>query len=196
MERKQNRDLEADAKTVQRYATLCNLIEAIWIKRNDEDYYNVDLEDLPPLTSPQARRIATFIEELFEVSSSPQEFVEVPSTATPEQRKAIETWNGGRCLICGKMMANWGTGSNDACVDCDPESGKPLGIICGACKRKLDSFHHDPQLMRWTAEVIEEWERRAASSPPLDLSSRFDPKAFAAHMRELRERDKKAKAGR
>jgi len=49
-----------------RYMVLCNLIEAIWAKRLDRDYYNIDLTDLPPFTSPQARRIATFIEELFE----------------------------------------------------------------------------------------------------------------------------------
>jgi hypothetical protein len=48
----------------ERYMILCN-IEAIWLKRNDPDYYDVDLENLPRLTSPQARRIATFIEELF-----------------------------------------------------------------------------------------------------------------------------------
>lgn len=31
-----------------RYTTVCNLIEAIWEKREAKDYYNVDLTDLPP----------------------------------------------------------------------------------------------------------------------------------------------------
>jgi hypothetical protein len=30
-----------------------------------ENPWEVDLEDLPPVTSPQARKIALFIEELF-----------------------------------------------------------------------------------------------------------------------------------
>lgn len=48
-----------------RFMILCNLIEALWEKRMDEDYFNVDLENLPPATSSQARRIALFIERLF-----------------------------------------------------------------------------------------------------------------------------------
>lgn len=47
----------------ERYTIICNLIEALWFKRKDEDYYNVDLENLPNLTSPQARKIANFIIE-------------------------------------------------------------------------------------------------------------------------------------
>jgi len=34
------------------YATLCNLIEGIWLKRKDKDYFDVDLDNLPNLTSP------------------------------------------------------------------------------------------------------------------------------------------------
>ena len=49
-----------------RYTTLCNLIEALWMKRNDEKYYEIDLKHLPSITSPEARKIATFIEELYE----------------------------------------------------------------------------------------------------------------------------------
>jgi hypothetical protein len=37
-----------------RYMILCNLIEAIWLKRNDPDYCDVDVENLLRLTSPQA----------------------------------------------------------------------------------------------------------------------------------------------
>jgi hypothetical protein len=57
----------SDLEEIQsaRYAVLCKLIEAIWLKREDDDYYEIDLENLPPLTSPQARKIATFIEKLF-----------------------------------------------------------------------------------------------------------------------------------
>jgi hypothetical protein len=47
----------------EKYTTLCNLIEALWLKRLDADYYKVDLENLPNLTSPQARKIAMFIME-------------------------------------------------------------------------------------------------------------------------------------
>jgi hypothetical protein len=52
-------------KLAERYGILCNLIEAIWLKKDDPDYYDIDLENLPPLTSPQARKIALFIENLF-----------------------------------------------------------------------------------------------------------------------------------
>ena len=45
------------------YMTVCNLIEAMWLKRNDKDYYNIDTTNLPPMTSPQARKLATFIME-------------------------------------------------------------------------------------------------------------------------------------
>ena len=52
---------------VERYSVLCNLIETIWEKRLDDDYYNIDVDNLPEprMTSPQARKIATFIESLF-----------------------------------------------------------------------------------------------------------------------------------
>lgn len=50
----------------EKYTTICNLIEALWIKRKDEDYYNVDVENLPNLTSPQARKIANFIMDTLE----------------------------------------------------------------------------------------------------------------------------------
>ena len=50
---------------VLRYAILCNLIETIWARSRDKDFYNIDFHDLLPMTSPQARRIATFIEELY-----------------------------------------------------------------------------------------------------------------------------------
>ena len=48
------------------YMTLCNLIEAMWLKRNDKDYYDIDTANLPPMTSPQARKLATFIMETIE----------------------------------------------------------------------------------------------------------------------------------
>ncbi len=50
---------------VDRYMILCNLIEAIWLKRADKNYYDIDLDDLPAMTSPQARRVATFIDNLY-----------------------------------------------------------------------------------------------------------------------------------
>jgi hypothetical protein len=51
-------------QTADKYMKLCNLFEALWLKRNDTDYYDIDLDNLPPLTSPQARRLATFVFEL------------------------------------------------------------------------------------------------------------------------------------
>jgi len=50
------------SKQAIRYMTLCNLLEGMWMLENP---WEVDLEDLPPVTSPQARKIALFIEELF-----------------------------------------------------------------------------------------------------------------------------------
>jgi hypothetical protein len=51
---------------IDRYTILCNLFEAIFLKRLDKDYYNIDVENLPSLTSPQARKLASFVESLFE----------------------------------------------------------------------------------------------------------------------------------
>ena len=48
------------------YMTLCNLIEAMWLKRNDKDYYNIDTTNLPRMSSPQARKLADFIMETIE----------------------------------------------------------------------------------------------------------------------------------
>jgi hypothetical protein len=52
---------------VERYTLMCNLIEAIWLAaKSDEDNLNaLDLNDLPPLTSDGARRIASFIEDVY-----------------------------------------------------------------------------------------------------------------------------------
>jgi len=48
-----------------RYTTVCTSSRPIWQKRLDNDYYDIDLEDSPALTSPHARRIASFIEDLY-----------------------------------------------------------------------------------------------------------------------------------
>jgi len=48
-----------------RFMTLCNLLETMWAMKKP---WEVDTEELIPFTSPQARRIAGFIEELFEVA--------------------------------------------------------------------------------------------------------------------------------
>jgi hypothetical protein len=52
-------------ENAERYMTLCNLFEAIWLKRQDANYYDIDLNNLPAVTSPQARELATFVESLF-----------------------------------------------------------------------------------------------------------------------------------
>jgi hypothetical protein len=57
---------EVDSNDAARYAILCNLIETIWAQSEDEDYYDIDFDELIPFTSPQARRIASFIESLYE----------------------------------------------------------------------------------------------------------------------------------
>lgn len=54
-------------KRAEQYTILCNLFEALWIKRRDKDYYDIDTDDLPPLTSPQARKLASFVFEVLEV---------------------------------------------------------------------------------------------------------------------------------
>jgi hypothetical protein len=43
-----------------KYMTLCNLIETLWVVDPSE---KIDFDNLLPMTSPQARRIATFIVE-------------------------------------------------------------------------------------------------------------------------------------
>lgn len=53
----------------EKYMVICNLIEAIWLKKDAKDYYDIDLQDLPPLTSPQARKIASFIFDVLEVEA-------------------------------------------------------------------------------------------------------------------------------
>ena len=52
-------------KEAIRYMTLCNLIETIWLNKDDKEYYEVDFKDLAPFTSPQARKIASFIDSLY-----------------------------------------------------------------------------------------------------------------------------------
>ena len=56
-------------REVTRYSILCNLIEAIWLQRRAKKYYDIDLDAVLAgeinLTSPQARKIATFIDELY-----------------------------------------------------------------------------------------------------------------------------------
>lgn len=52
-----------DDDFAEKYTTICNLVEAMWLKRTDNDYYNIDLQNLPAMTSPEARRIANFIFE-------------------------------------------------------------------------------------------------------------------------------------
>jgi hypothetical protein len=49
-----------------RYMVLCNLIETLWFQRKDKDFYEVDFNNLAPFTSPQARKIASFIDDLYQ----------------------------------------------------------------------------------------------------------------------------------
>jgi len=53
-------------KDAIRYMKLCNLIETLWCNRKSKKYYEIDFDDLVPLTSPQARRIATYIDALYD----------------------------------------------------------------------------------------------------------------------------------
>lgn len=50
----------------ERFTIICNVVEALWLKRLDPDYYAVKLDDLPTLTSSEARRIAAFIDDLYQ----------------------------------------------------------------------------------------------------------------------------------
>jgi hypothetical protein len=52
-------------KQAEIYMTLCNLFEAIWLKRRSKTYYEINTNNLPPMTSPQARKLATFVFDLF-----------------------------------------------------------------------------------------------------------------------------------
>ena len=54
----------------ERYTKLCSLFEAIWLKRSDEDYYDIDTENLPAMTSPQAFKLATWVLDLFDQKES------------------------------------------------------------------------------------------------------------------------------
>jgi hypothetical protein len=67
MKTRKTQDEKDFDKFAEKFATICNLIEAIWLKRKAKDYYEINLEDLPPLTSPQARKIAGFIFDVLEV---------------------------------------------------------------------------------------------------------------------------------
>jgi hypothetical protein len=53
----------ATSKRAIRYAKLCNLVETLWWHRDD---FEPDFDDLLPFTSPQARRVASYIESLFD----------------------------------------------------------------------------------------------------------------------------------
>jgi hypothetical protein len=63
--KKKLQNLEIDPKEAERYMILCNLIETIWAQSSDKDYYDIDFDNLIPFTSPQARRIASFIDDLY-----------------------------------------------------------------------------------------------------------------------------------
>jgi len=57
--------MSKQSKDAIRYMKLCNLIETLWMNRQSKKYYDIQLDDLVLLTSPQARRIATFIDNLY-----------------------------------------------------------------------------------------------------------------------------------
>lgn len=50
-------------KHADRYMVLCNLLETMWALKKP---WEVDLKDLVPMTSPQARKIANFIDDLYD----------------------------------------------------------------------------------------------------------------------------------
>ena len=58
--------MEGLERVAERYGILCSLIETMWVNRAKKDYYKVDYTRLMPLTSPQAREIAAFIDSLYE----------------------------------------------------------------------------------------------------------------------------------
>jgi hypothetical protein len=79
-----------------RFMTLCNLFEGIWLQRQDPDYYDVDLDNLPALTSPQARRLATFVEGLFD---KPQSF-RTPAPPTDALSPPLSDYHLGTAMEC------------------------------------------------------------------------------------------------
>ena len=52
-------------KEAIRFTKVCNLIETLWAQRLEDNYYDVDFDDLLPMTSPQARKIAGFVDDLY-----------------------------------------------------------------------------------------------------------------------------------
>jgi hypothetical protein len=58
--------LKGFEREAERYMILCTLIETMWVNRAKKYYYKVDYARLVPLTSPQAREIAAFINSLYE----------------------------------------------------------------------------------------------------------------------------------
>jgi hypothetical protein len=56
-----------EEKRAEQYMTICNLFEALWLQRRSKNYYDVDTDNLPPLTSPQARKLAAFVFEVLEI---------------------------------------------------------------------------------------------------------------------------------
>jgi len=45
----------------ERYAELCNYIEAMWAKRKAKDYWKVQPDDILQVVSPQSRAVAMHI---------------------------------------------------------------------------------------------------------------------------------------
>lgn len=64
--RKRMAGLGESDRLAARYMILCNLIETMWANRKEKEYYRVDYTDLDPVTSQQAREVASFIESLYE----------------------------------------------------------------------------------------------------------------------------------
>jgi len=67
-----------------RYMILCNLIETLWVQSDEKNYYDIDFKNLAPFTSPQARKIATFIDDLYQPGGTQQHFETANTGLTSE----------------------------------------------------------------------------------------------------------------
>lgn len=59
-----------------RYMILCNLLESMWHSKKP---HKVNLHDLTPLTSDDARRVAAFIDDLYQPGGTEEYFEKLSS---------------------------------------------------------------------------------------------------------------------
>ena len=69
---------------------------------------------------------------------------------TIKERNRMITKQGGKCLICGRILNDKNTH-----IDHDHKTGKVRGVLCGFCNRGLGCFFDNSIFMRNAASYIE-----------------------------------------